>query len=135
MGRPKFYLVFLWFRYQIWRRHNASPPCIINMKILLDVWTSIKFKREKCSLRFLVLFSFLYNKTLIQNSFVQCTSTGSTKEKKSKKSNRNGKKNGKSRTGKESFLFKNCHLPSERHHRDPRVTKASSKDLYGNSLI
>ena len=33
--------------YQVLIRHNAIPPCVINMKILFHVWNLILFKGQK----------------------------------------------------------------------------------------
>ena len=37
----------LWFRYQVWIHRNASPPCVINIKIFFHVWNLVKFKGQK----------------------------------------------------------------------------------------
>ena len=37
----------LWFRYHVWIRRNASPPCVINMRIFFHVWNLMKFESKK----------------------------------------------------------------------------------------
>ena len=59
---------------------NASPPCVINMKIFFfHVCNLIKFKGEKYNWGslafFLYIYIYIYSKKSIQNSFVQCTMT------------------------------------------------------------
>ena len=60
-----------WFCYQGLIHRNAIPSCVIKMEILFRVWNLILFKGQKISLRSSWLVLFLYNKTSIQNSFVQ----------------------------------------------------------------
>ena len=70
----------LWLRYHVWIRCNASPPCVINMKIFSHVWNS----KEKNIIEVPWLVLFLYNITSIQNSFVECTMRASMNQRTSK---------------------------------------------------
>ena len=49
----------LWFHYHVWICCNASPPCMINMKIFSHVWNLIKFKRQKYNWGSLACFIFV----------------------------------------------------------------------------
>ena len=48
----------LWFCYHVWIDCNASPPCVINMKIFSHMSNLINFKRERINIRFFGLFHF-----------------------------------------------------------------------------
>ena len=62
----------LWFRYHVWIHCNASPPCVINMKIFSHMSNLINFKREKINIIEVPwLVSFLYN-TLHQSRILNC---------------------------------------------------------------
>ena len=37
----------LWFRYHVWIRRNASPPCVINMRIFFPCVKFDKVRKQK----------------------------------------------------------------------------------------
>ena len=66
----KWFLALLWFRYQVWIRHNASPSRVINMKIFFHVWILITFKRQNIiEVPWLVLFLYskIQSRTVLSN--------------------------------------------------------------------